>query len=131
MAGTSVKVEETWEVPRAGSRPGRSLGAHPRYRPIRGTGLPPRPLRHRQAKIVLGAPDFLTYGVFMGKGKNSSGSPTAMECQAIQAQLSAWLDDELDAAAGAVLTAHLNGCEACRREWRELTALDAALSNLA
>ena len=54
-----------------------------------------------------------------------------MECQAIQAQLSAWLDDELDAAAGAVLTAHLNGCEACRREWRELTALDAALSNLA
>jgi anti-sigma factor RsiW len=44
--------------------------------------------------------------------------------------MSAWLDDELDAAAGAELTAHLNGCEACRREWRQLTALEAALGNL-
>jgi anti-sigma factor RsiW len=54
-----------------------------------------------------------------------------MECQKVKAQLSAWLDQELDADVGAVLTAHLEGCEACRREWRELTALDAALSNLA
>ncbi len=54
-----------------------------------------------------------------------------MECQAVQAQLSAWLDHELDEAAGAVLSAHLKRCEACRREWRQLTALDAALSNLA
>jgi predicted anti-sigma-YlaC factor YlaD len=54
-----------------------------------------------------------------------------MECQEVQAQLSAWLDQELDAAAGAMLKAHLNRCEACRREWRKLTALDAALSNLA
>ena len=54
-----------------------------------------------------------------------------MECQAVKAQLSAWLDDELSEAAGAMLTAHLNGCEACRREWRQLTALDAALSHLA
>lgn len=53
-----------------------------------------------------------------------------MECQAVQAQMSAWLDDELDAAAGAALTAHLEGCAACRREWRQLTALDAALGNL-
>ncbi|MDP1760608.1 MAG: zf-HC2 domain-containing protein [Deltaproteobacteria bacterium] len=53
-----------------------------------------------------------------------------MECQAVQAQLSAWLDDELPEATGAMLTAHLAGCEACRREWRELTALDAALGNL-
>ena len=30
-----------------------------------------------------------------------------MECQAVQAQLSAWLDHELDEAAGAVLAAHL------------------------
>lgn len=54
-----------------------------------------------------------------------------MECQAIQAQLSAWLDDELSEAAGAMLTAHLTRCEACRREWRRLKALDAALGNLA
>ena len=54
-----------------------------------------------------------------------------MECQAVQEQLSAWLDQELDEAAEAVLAAHLEGCEACRREWRQLTALDAALGNLA
>ena len=54
-----------------------------------------------------------------------------MECQAVQAQLSAWLDDELSEAAGAMLTAHLERCEACRTAWRKLTALDAALGNLA
>ena len=54
-----------------------------------------------------------------------------MECQAVQTQLSAWLDDELSEAAGAMLTAHLERCEACRREWRKLSALDAALGNLA
>ena len=54
-----------------------------------------------------------------------------MECQAVQAQLSAWLDDELPEAAGAALAVHLERCEACRSEWRKLTALDAALSNLA
>jgi anti-sigma factor RsiW len=67
----------------------------------------------------------------MGKEQNYSEPPTAMECQAIQAQLSAWLDDELSEAAGAMLTAHLAGCAACREEWRQLTALDAALGNLA
>ena len=54
-----------------------------------------------------------------------------MECQAVQTQLSAWLDDELSEATGAMLTAHLTRCEACRGEWRQLTALDAALGNLA
>jgi len=82
-------------------------------------------------KILLGAPDFLKYGVLMDKEQKFSGSPTAMECQAVQAQLSAWLDDELSGADGAVLTAHLEGCEVCRREYRELTALDDALGNLA
>jgi anti-sigma factor RsiW len=53
-----------------------------------------------------------------------------MECQAIQEQLSAWLDDELSEAAGAALTAHLARCEACREEWRQLTALDDALGDL-
>jgi predicted anti-sigma-YlaC factor YlaD len=67
----------------------------------------------------------------MGKEQISSGSPTAMKCQAVQAQLSAWLDDELSEAAGAMLSAHLEGCEACRSEWRQLAALDAALGNLA
>jgi anti-sigma factor RsiW len=54
-----------------------------------------------------------------------------MKCQEVHEHLSAWLDDELDAAAGAALAAHLDRCEACRREWRELTALDAALVELA
>ena len=54
-----------------------------------------------------------------------------MECQAVQEQLSAWLDDELSEATGAMLTAHLSRCEACREEWRQLKALDAALGNLA
>jgi anti-sigma factor RsiW len=54
-----------------------------------------------------------------------------MECQAVQSQLSAWLDDELSETAGAMIAAHLERCEACRREWRMLTALDAALGNLA
>ena len=85
----------------------------------------------REGKIVLGAPDFLTYGVFISKEQNFSGPQTAMECQAVQTQLSAWLDDELSEAAGAMLTAHLEGCEACRREWLQLQALDAALGNLA
>jgi len=80
---------------------------------------------------MLGAPDFLTYGVLMGKEQISSGRRTAMECQAVQAQMSAWLDREVSEADGARLTAHLARCEACRREWRELTALDAALGNLA
>ena len=80
---------------------------------------------------MLGAPDFLTYGVFMDKEQNFSGPSTAMECEAVQAQLSAWLDDELSESAGAMLTAHLTRCEACREEWRKLSALDAALGNLA
>ena len=54
-----------------------------------------------------------------------------MECQGVQAQLSAWLDGELSEAAGAMLTAHLERCAACREEWRQLKALDAALGNLA
>ena len=54
-----------------------------------------------------------------------------MECEAVQAQLSAWLDDELSEAAGAMLTAHLTRCAACREEWRKLKALDDALGNLA
>jgi ferric-dicitrate binding protein FerR (iron transport regulator) len=44
--------------------------------------------------------------------------------------MSAWLDRELSEAAGAGLMAHLAHCEACQREWRELTALEAALGNL-
>jgi anti-sigma factor RsiW len=67
----------------------------------------------------------------MGKEQNFSGPQTAMECQAVQTQLSAWLDDELSEATGAMLTAHLARCEACRTEWRKLTALDAALGKLA
>ena len=54
-----------------------------------------------------------------------------MECQEVRQQLSAWLDDELDNAAGVALAAHLDRCEACRKEWRRLTALESALSNLA
>jgi anti-sigma factor RsiW len=53
-----------------------------------------------------------------------------MECQAVRERLSAWLDHELAAAAGAAVAAHLERCEACRREWRKLAALDDALGNL-
>ena len=67
----------------------------------------------------------------MDKEQNFSGPQTAMECQTVQTQLSAWLDDELSEATGAMLTAHLEGCAACRREWLQLKALDAALGNLA
>jgi anti-sigma factor RsiW len=67
----------------------------------------------------------------MGKEPNISGLQTAMECQAVQTQLSAWLDDELSEATGAMLTAHLSRCEACRREFLQLKALDDALGNLA
>jgi predicted anti-sigma-YlaC factor YlaD len=67
----------------------------------------------------------------MSKERISSGSPIAMECQTAKEQLSAWLDQELDAGAEALLAAHVEGCEACRRDWRKLRALDAALSNLA
>ena len=54
-----------------------------------------------------------------------------MECQEVQTQLSAWLDGELSEATGAILTAHLTRCAVCREEWRQLTALDDALGNLA
>jgi len=60
----------------------------------------------------------------------SSDSPAAMECQEIQGQLSACLDKELSEAAEVKLVAHLERCEACRREWRRLKALDAALDAL-
>ncbi len=53
-----------------------------------------------------------------------------MECHEVQEQLSAWLDGELAEATGALLQAHLEQCAACRQEWRELTALDAALGSL-
>lgn len=54
-----------------------------------------------------------------------------MECQEVQEHLSAWLDAELDEAAGALLSAHLDQCEACRRDWQKLTALETALGSLA
>jgi len=103
MAGSSVKAEKGWG--------GFRLAC--------------------EGKIVLGAPDFLTYGVLMSKEQNFSGPQTAMECQAVQTQLSAWLDDELSEATGAMLAAHLTRCAACREEWRNLKALDDALGNLA
>ena len=53
-----------------------------------------------------------------------------MECRDAQEQLSAWLDDELEETAKAALEAHLAGCEACRRAWGQLQALEAALGDL-
>jgi predicted anti-sigma-YlaC factor YlaD len=53
-----------------------------------------------------------------------------MECQEVREQFSAWLDAELDEIAGATLKAHLDGCEACRREWRQLKELESALGYL-
>jgi hypothetical protein len=91
-----------------------------------GLGLPWRLL----GKIALGAPNFLAYGVLMTKEQKSSAKRTTMECHEVQERLSAWLDHELAEADGVRLTAHLKGCEACRREWLQLTALDAALGDL-
>jgi anti-sigma factor RsiW len=54
-----------------------------------------------------------------------------MECQEVCEQLSAWLDNELDAAASKAMAAHLDRCEACQRQWRKLRALEAALGELA
>jgi predicted anti-sigma-YlaC factor YlaD len=54
-----------------------------------------------------------------------------MECHEVQERLSAWLDHELAEAAGAAVEAHLESCAACRREWHQLAALDAALDDLA
>lgn len=53
-----------------------------------------------------------------------------MECQEVREQLSAWLDAELDEATEALLSAHVEKCAACRREWRQLTALETALGEL-
>jgi anti-sigma factor RsiW len=53
-----------------------------------------------------------------------------MKCQEVQEHLSAWLDDELDATISAAVAAHVDHCEACRRQWRKLRALDSALSDL-
>jgi anti-sigma factor RsiW len=54
-----------------------------------------------------------------------------MECQEVREQLSAWLDDELDAATRAAVAAHVDRCEACQREWCKLRALEVALGDLA
>lgn len=53
-----------------------------------------------------------------------------MECQEVRQQLSAWLDDELDPVTAAALAAHVEKCETCRGEWRQLTALETALGRL-
>jgi anti-sigma factor RsiW len=53
-----------------------------------------------------------------------------MECRQVQERLSAWLDGELPEAVGADLEAHLERCAACRREWRQMKALESALGNL-
>jgi anti-sigma factor RsiW len=54
-----------------------------------------------------------------------------MDCQEVREQLSAWLDAELDTAASDAVAAHLDGCEACQRQWRKLKALEAVLGDLA
>jgi predicted anti-sigma-YlaC factor YlaD len=54
-----------------------------------------------------------------------------MECQEVREQLSSWLDGEFDETAGALLSAHLEGCAACQLEWCQLMALETALGSLA
>jgi anti-sigma factor RsiW len=53
-----------------------------------------------------------------------------LECHRVTELLSAWLDGELEPEEGRRLSAHLQGCAACRRELSRLTALDAALGAL-
>jgi anti-sigma factor RsiW len=50
-----------------------------------------------------------------------------MECN--QAQLSAYLDDELDASSAANYAQHLLSCAACNRAYEELTQLRATLND--
>jgi len=66
----------------------------------------------------------------MNKERISSGNQTTMECHEVQARLSAWLDHELAEADQGLVTAHLEKCEACRREGLRLAALEAALGDL-
>ncbi len=53
------------------------------------------------------------------------------KCEEVREQLSAWLDGELAEAERARVAAHLDSCAACRRELAQLTALNAALAELA
>ncbi len=53
------------------------------------------------------------------------------KCEEVREQLSAWLDGELAEAEHARVAAHLDSCAACRRELAQLTALNAALAELA
>lgn len=53
-----------------------------------------------------------------------------MECQKVREQMSALLDGELGEATATLLSAHVTACEACRQEWRRLTALETALGGL-
>ncbi len=52
------------------------------------------------------------------------------ECQEVQAQLSAYLDGELNEARRGWVAAHLEACGSCRGELTLLTALDRALEDL-
>jgi anti-sigma factor RsiW len=54
-----------------------------------------------------------------------------MDCYEVRQQLSAWLDHELAETTEAALAAHVEKCAACRQEWLQLKALEAALGNLA
>jgi predicted anti-sigma-YlaC factor YlaD len=53
-----------------------------------------------------------------------------MKCQEVREHLSAWLDHEVDQATALTLAAHVEGCQACRQEWRNLQALEASLDAL-
>ena len=50
-----------------------------------------------------------------------------MDHEQIKGKLSEWLDGELDAAASAAVSAHLDACPACSAEARSLRRLGAAL----
>lgn len=53
------------------------------------------------------------------------------KCEEVRERLSAWLDGELSEEGRAQVAAHLESCAACRRELAQLTALNAALAELA
>lgn len=53
-----------------------------------------------------------------------------MNCSEVRERLDGWLDDTLDPAVGSEVRAHLESCEACRREETEALELSARVAAL-
>ena len=61
---------------------------------------------------------------------NKRGAKTPMKCDEVKPALSAYQDNELDTAAGAAVRTHLEECQNCRSEYRELQILYRRLETM-